>query len=214
MRNLKQTVCVCLIAFVVSGCYTQIRSPLEGDRASQSSKWNPQGDVPDVVVQRFEYYHNYNRHPMYHPYHFDRYHYYDSPIDWLYTRRPHWYQNQIAWNYACWISVYHPTWRRYPPAVLIPYVVHRSPILVSNDEPRPVVNKRPQRRRSGIDGRPTSAEAIRTNSVNTRPRTETQPQPRTETSRKQTTTEKKKEEEKEEKRTEKRSERKRRGGMR
>lgn len=214
MTLFVRTLSICLIAFVASGCYTQVRSPLEREMVSRSGDWHPQGEVPDVVVQRFEYYHHYNRHDIYNPHHFGRRHYYDSQIDWLYTRRPYWYQNQIAWNHACWISVYHPTWRRYPPAVLMPYVIHRSPILVSNDEAQEVVNKRPQRRRAGIEGSPSSAEAIRTNSVNTRPRTQTQPQPSSDTSSKQATPEKKKEEEKEEKRTEKRKTRTKRGGMR
>jgi len=169
--------------------------------------------MSDTVVQRFEYYHNYGRDRIYDPYDFSNIDFYESNMQWIYTRRtPHWYRHDLIWDQACWVSVYRPQWRRYSPVVLMPYVVYHSPIL-NDDTPKVVVQKRPQIRQTGFEGTPSSGEMIRTNHVNTRPQ-EASPSSNSGSSSKQATTEKKKEEEKEEKRTEKRDERKKRGGMR
>jgi hypothetical protein len=121
----------------------------------------------------------------------------------------------MAWAQACWISVYHPVWRRYPPRVLVPYVVYRSGVVAGENEAAVVVRQRPQRRQAGFEGAAPSAQAIRTNHVNTP--SVTQSQPGSGTSSKQTADKKeegKKKKEKEEKREEKRDDRKKRGGMR
>lgn len=198
---------ICLIAFVASGCYTQIRSPLDRGEVVSSAQ------VPDTVIQRFEYYQGYHRDRIYDPYDFRNIDFYESNMQWLYTRRPpHWYRHDLVWDQACWISVYHPQWRRYPPAILVPYVVYHSPILNDNT-PKIAERKRPAVRQTGFEGTPASGEMIRTNHVNTRPQTQATPSASSDSSSKQATTEKKKEE-KEEKRSEKRDERKKRGGMR
>ncbi|MGA1197106.1 MAG: hypothetical protein ACO36I_11485 [Candidatus Latescibacterota bacterium] len=208
MTLYARVISICLIAFVASGCYTQIRSPLDHTTVSSSAQ------ASDTVVQRFEYYHYYGRDRIYDPYDFRNIDFYESNMQWIYTRRtPHWYRHDLIWDQACWVSVYHPQWRRYPPAVLVPYVVYHSPIL--NDQPPQTVERqRPQVRQTGFEGTPASGEMIRVNHANTRPQTEASPSANTDSSSKQATTEKKKEEEKEEKRTEKRDERKKRGGMR
>jgi len=207
MTLYARVISICLIAFVASGCYTQIRSPLEDTAVSSSAQ------MSDTVVQRFEYYHNYGRDRIYDPYDFSNIDFYESNMQWIYTRRtPHWYRHDLIWDQACWVSVYRPQWRRYSPVVLMPYVVYHSPIL-NDDTPKVVVQKRPQIRQTGFEGTPSSGEMIRTNHVNTRPQ-EASPSSNSGSSSKQATTEKKKEEEKEEKRTEKRDERKKRGGMR
>ncbi|MBT4137142.1 MAG: hypothetical protein HOE48_04460 [Candidatus Latescibacteria bacterium] len=217
-----RVISICLVVFSVSGCYTQVRSPLEREKALSRSESDMQGSMPSVAMQRFEYYQDYGRTHIHDPYDFGRaypYRYYDSFDDnmyWLYrSRSPRWYTSQIAWNQACWVSVYHPTWRRYPPAILLPHIVYRSPILGGHQVPEVAVRKRPRPnpRQTFTEGQPSSAGAIRTNSVNTRPKTQTRPQPSSGTSSKQTTTEKKKEE-KEEKREKKREKGKKRGGMR
>ncbi len=206
-----------LITFVMGGCYTQVRSPME--RAEAQSRVENPSDV--VSVQRFEYYHHYGRNELRDPYNFrtlQAYQPYEPYLQWpYYTRTPTWHRYQLAWDQACWNSVYHPQWRRYPPRVLIPYVVYGSSV-VSRDrdnEPEVVVRRRPQVRQGGFEGASPSAQAIRTNSVNT-PSVRERP-PSSGTSSKQTTEkkeEKKKEETKEEKREEKRAEGKKRGGMR
>ena len=199
---------ICLIAFVASGCYTQVRSPLDHTEVASSA------EVPNTVIHRFEYYQGYGRDRIYDPYDFSNIDFYESNMQWLYPRRtPYWYRHDLIWDQACWVSVYHPQWRRYAPVVLMPYVVYHSPIL--NDQtPQVAVRKRPQVRQTGFEGTPSSGEMIRTNHVNTRPETVASPSASSDSSSKQATTEKKKEEEKKEKRDEKRDERKKRGGMR
>ena len=208
MTFYARVISICLISFGASGCYTQIRSPLDGGEVSSSAQ------MSDTVVQRFEYYHYYGRDRIYDPYDFRNIDFYESNMQWIYSRRtPHWYRHDLIWDQACWVSVYRPQWRRYSPVVLMPYVVYHSPIL-NDDTPKVVVQKRPQIRQRGFEGTPSSGEMIRTNHVNTRPETQASPSSNADSSSKQATTEKKKEEEKEEKRTENRDERKKRGGMR
>ncbi|MBT3602896.1 MAG: hypothetical protein HN521_07500, partial [Candidatus Latescibacteria bacterium] len=145
-----RVISICLVVFSVSGCYTQVRSPLEREKALSRSESDMQGSMPSVAMQRFEYYQDYGRTHIHDPYDFGRaypYRYYDSFDDnmyWLYrSRSPRWYTSQIAWNQACWVSVYHPTWRRYPPAILLPHIVYRSPILGGHQVPEVAVRKRP-----------------------------------------------------------------------
>lgn len=193
---------------MLGGCYTQIRSPY----ARVDSPPLPSSYSQASAEQRFEYYRNYGQYELCDPYDFGHTQFYDSCLRWPYTRHINWYRYRVAWDHACWMSVYDRRWRWYSPVILTPYVVYQSPILDGEDEPQVVVHERPPIRRAGFEGAVPSADVIRTQN-NQRTPTSTRSENNSDTSSKQTP-EKKKEEDKEEKRTEKREERKKRGGMR
>jgi len=209
IRNIS----ICLILFVFGGCYTQIRSPQERLAIDTTPSYD---DTPDMVVQRFEYYYNYGRNEICDPYEFSSVRYRDSCIRWPYTRHINWNRHSVAWNYACWMSVYDRTWQGCSPVYITPHVVYRSPVIYQEivQVPKqeiviPRVNPRTDGSMSG--GAPPPPPHVIREPIR-RPSTSSS-NSGSSTSQKQATDEKK-EKDKEEKREEKRTERKKRGGMR
>lgn len=212
-----RVVSICLMAFMVSGCYTQVRSPLEREKIDLSRSENDmQGTVP-LTTQRFEYYQNYDRVKICSPYDFNRVSYYDSFDDgmyWLYNSRPpYWYTPRLVWQQACWVTVYDRTWCGFPPTILAPQIVYHSPIYVRDREPVVIAQTAPPHRPTSVvvEGVPPSKPPTRPTPISTRPPPK-QPQS-SGTSGKQAS-EKTEEKTKEEKREDKRGKKKKRGGMR
>ncbi|MDA0710311.1 MAG: hypothetical protein O3B73_08885 [bacterium] len=215
MTRLVRTLLLFVFVCVTSGCYTQMRPPMGAFGAPEKGDEPFEGTRPDVDGQRFEYYRNYGRYDLYDPYDFGINRPYAAYGQWPYAGRNTLYRYSMAWDQACWISVYDRQWRWYSPAVLLPYVVYRSPVASGESPAQLLARQRPQVRRAGFEGAAPSAGAIRVNPVSTPPPPEQTTTP--ETSGKQTPAQqddKKEEEDKEKKREEKRDERKKRGGMR
>lgn len=203
--------CGMICLFLLSGCYTQIRSP----NARKEHKAEVRVPPTPVSVQRFEYYNLNVPYDYCDPFRSRTVPIYLSCLPRTRTRYPYWWRDRLVWEYSSWATVYDPWWRGCPPRVVVPRVIYAS---VPRDTDRGElagrmerVTPRPNPRRNGIEGVPPPPPANRTQRPTT---TRTSNPPKGNSGSAKTQPQPKKKDDEEEKREEKRAERRKRGGMR